>query len=272
MAETKKTTTGTAKKGGRPRKTAVVPETSAEDDFFQVAEVETAADTTENTVVPQSMEEKANVQAIDTQQTGKTYTDDEVQRMIAMAVAKAMQSVPTQPAAPQIIQVAADVEKVHFLWQAEVADDNVARFGEGGMYGQIVGKTGSFYVPKSELSRVLTERNRVFMKRRWLIVVSGLDDEEREALGVDYKEGELLDKRAFQKMVDLGDELLEIYPKLCDGHKRMVAQRWAEAYEEGNPNVTRERTVKLNEMSKAAGSTRGDFIGIIERMNAQDAQ
>ena len=73
-------------------------------------------------------------------------------------------------------------------------------------------------------------------------------------------------------MVDLGDELLEIYPKLCDGHKKMVAQRWAEAYEEGNPNVTRERTVKLNEMSKAAGSTRGDFIGIIERMNAQDAQ
>lgn len=272
MAETKKNATGTAKKGGRPRKTAVVPETSAEDDFFHVAEVETAADTTENTAVPQSAEEKVGVQKAETQETAKTYTDDEVQRMIAMAVAKAMQSVPTQPVAPQIIQVAADTEKVHFLWQAEVADDNVTRFGEGGMYGQIVGKTGSFYVPKSELSRVLTERNRVFMKRRWLIVVSGLDAEEREALGVDYKDGEILDKRAFSKMVDLGDELLAIYPKLCDGHKKMVAQRWAEAYEAGNPNVTRERTVKLNEMSKAAGSARGDFIGIIERMNARDAQ
>jgi hypothetical protein len=266
MAETKKNTTGTAKKGGRPKKTAVVPQTAAEDDFFRITDAE------ESSEAPQIAVESVNEKKPETQESKKTYTDDEVQRMIAMAVAKAMQSVPTQPAAPQIIQVAADTEKVHFLWQAEVADDNVARFGEGGMYGQIVGKTGSFYVPKSELSRVLTERNRVFMKRRWLIVVSGLDDEEREALGVDYKDGEILDKRAFSKMIDLGDELLEIYPKLCDGHRKMVAQRWAEAYEAGNPNVTRERTVKLNEMSKAAGSARGDFTGIIERMNAQDAQ
>ena len=269
MAETKKNATGTAKKGGRPRKEAVVPETSAEDDFFQIAESE------EVTEAPQAAEEKETA-AEESHEAhaaeSKSYTEDEVQRMISMAVAKAMQSVPTQPVMPQVIQVAAETEKVHFLWQAEVADDNVTRFGDGGMYGQIVGKTGSFYVPKSDLSRILTERNRVFLKRRWLIVVSGLDAEEREALGVDYKEGEILDKRAFSKMVDLGDELLEIYPKLCEGHKKMVAQRWAEAYEAGNPNVTRERTVKLNEMSKAAGSARGDFTGIIERMNAQDAQ
>lgn len=263
MAETKKKTGETAKKSGRPRKAAVVPETAAEDDFFQIAEEEEKIE-----VDAKPAEEKAPEKEAEQ----KTYTEEDVQRMISMAVAKAMQSVPTQPAAPQIIQVAADTEKVHFLWQAEVADDNIVRFGEGGMYGQIVGKTGSFYVPKSELSRVLTERNRVFLKRRWLIVVSGLDKEEREALGVDYQDGEILDQKAFQKMVELGDKLLDIYPKLCDGHKKMVAQRWAEAYEEGNPNVTRERTVKLNEMSKAAGSTRGDFIGIIERMNAQDAQ
>ncbi len=268
MAETKKNAAGTAKKGGRPRKEAVVPETSAEDDFFQIAESEEAAE------APQAAEEKetAAEEVHEPHAESKSYTEDEVQRMIAMAVAKAMQSVPTQPVMPQVIQVAAETEKVHFLWQAEVADDNVTRFGDGGMYGQIVGKTGSFYVPKSDLSRILTERNRVFLKRRWLIVVSGLDAEEREALGVDYKDGEILDKRAFSKMVDLGDELLAIYPKLCEGHKKMVAQRWAEAYEAGNPNVTRERTVKLNEMSKAAGSARGDFTGIIERMNAQDAQ
>lgn len=51
-------------------------------------------------------------------------------------------------------------------------------------------------MPKPDLSRILTEMNRRFMAQRWLLVVSGLTDEEREALGVDYKSGEVLDKRA----------------------------------------------------------------------------
>lgn len=185
---------------------------------------------------------------------------------------EAMQKQMEALAKPQVVQVMADTEKVHFLWQAEVSDSNVVHFGDGGMYGRIVGKTGSFYVPKSDLSRVLTEVNRLHLKRRWLIIVSGLDEEERVALGVDYKEGELLDKRAFAKMVDLGDEILEIYPALCEGHKRMVAQRYAEAFHKNNPNVTRERILALNAMSKEAGSEKGDFTPIIEMMNQRDAE
>lgn len=185
---------------------------------------------------------------------------------------EAMQKQMESLAKPQVVQVMADTEKVHFLWQAEVSDSNVVHFGDGGMYGRIVGKTGSFYVPKSDLSRVLTEVNRLHLKRRWLIIVSGLDDEERIALGVDYKEGELLDKRAFAKMVDLGDEILEIYPALCEGHKKMVAQRYAEAFRKNNPNVTRERVLALNAMSKEAGSEKGDFAPIIEMMNQRDAE
>ena len=185
---------------------------------------------------------------------------------------EAMQKQMESLAKPQVVQVMADTEKVHFLWQAEVSDSNVVHFGDGGMYGRIVGKTGSFYVPKSDLSRVLTEVNRLHLKRRWLIIVSGLDDEERAALGVDYKEGELLDKRAFAKMVDLGDEILEIYPALCEGHKKMVAQRYAEAFHNNNPNVTRERVLALNAMSKEAGSEKGDFTPIIEMMNQRDAE
>ena len=185
---------------------------------------------------------------------------------------EAMQKQMESLAKPQVVQVMADTEKVHFLWQAEVSDSNVVHFGDGGMYGRIVGKTGSFYVPKSDLSRVLTEVNRLYLKRRWLIIVSGLDDEERVALGVDYKEGELLDKRAFAKMVDLGDEILEIYPALCEGHKKMVAQRYAEAFHKNNPNVTRERVLALNAMSKEAGSEKGDFTPIIEMMNQRDAE
>ena len=203
------------------------------------------------------------------------YTAEQVQQMMkeaaAAAVAEALKNIPQQ-AAPQVVQVSASTEQVHFLWMAPVADDNVIQFGDGGMYGNIVGKTGSFYVPKPDLSRILTEQNRRFMKERWLIVVSGLNGEEREALGVNYREGELLDKRAFARMVELGDGLLDIYPTLCEGHKMMAAQMYADAYRQGSRYVTRERTVKLNALSKRKDHEKGDFIAIIEDMNAEDAR
>lgn len=203
------------------------------------------------------------------------YTAEQVQQMMkeaaAAAVAEALKNIPQQTA-PQIVQVSTSAEQVHFLWMAPVADDNVVQFGDGGMYGNIVGKTGSFYVPKPDLSRILTEMNRRFMAQRWLLVVSGLTDEEREALGVDYKPGEVLDKRAFAKLVELGDELLNIYPALCEGHKVMAAQMYADAYRQGSRYVTRERTVKLNALSKRKGHEKGDFIAIIEDMNEKDAK
>lgn len=204
----------------------------------------------------------------------KLYTEEEVaeiaRQAAASAVAETMKNVPQTT--PQIVQYGADAQKVHFLWMAEVADDNAVQFGDGGMYGSIVGKTGSFYVPKSDLSRILTSMNRKFLDDRWLIVVSGLDDEEREALGVNYHEGELLDRKAFAKMVELGDELIEIYPALCEGHKQMVAQRYADAFAAGSPYVTRERAVKLNELSRRKGHERGDFVHIVEEMNERDAR
>lgn len=175
--------------------------------------------------------------------------------------------------APQVVQVAPqEAERVHFLFEAEVADDNIFSPGENGRYGRIIGKTGSFYVPKNEISSVMDAQFRSMLENRWIIVVSGLSEDEREAFGVDYKEGEYLDKKAFAKMVDLGDEMLEIYPKLCKGHQEMVAKRYYEAYKNGNPKVTRELVVELNKLSRKAGSEKGDFIGIIEMMNEADTK
>lgn len=249
-----------------------------------MAKTTTTKKTTKATNKPQeAAEEKVVAEATEPTEVVETTPEEPVatpseadalreQNELLKKQLEAMQKQMESLAKPQVVQVMADTEKVHFLWQAEVSDSNVVHFGDGGMYGRIVGKTGSFYVPKSDLSRVLTEVNRLHLKRRWLIIVSGLDDEERVALGVDYKEGELLDKRAFAKMVDLGDEILEIYPALCEGHKKMVAQRYAEAFHKNNPNVTRERVLALNAMSKEAGSEKGDFTPIIEMMNQRDAE
>lgn len=183
-----------------------------------------------------------------------------------------MQKMMEAAARPQIVQIGGDTERVQFLWQAEVANDNVVIFGDGGMYGRIVGKTGTFSVPKTDLSRLLDSMNRFFLDKRWLIVVDGLNETEREMLGVNYSEGEILDRKAFARMVELEGEILDIYPKLCASHKEMVAKRYNEAYQTGNPHVKRDVVVELNRLSKAAGSKDGDFTAIIEAMNAADAK
>ena len=170
---------------------------------------------------------------------------------------------------PQVVQVTASTEQVHFLWQAPVADDNVQDFGPGGMYGRIIGKTGEFFVPKNDLSRILDNITRMCLDRRWLIVVDGLSEDEREALGVNYSEGELLDRKAFAKMIELGDKILEIFPALCEGHKEMVAKRFYEGWMEKNPYIHRDTVAELNRMAKDAGMKNNAFSTIIEGMNAE---
>lgn len=182
---------------------------------------------------------------------------------------------------PRIIQVMADTEKVTMRFQAEIADDNVAVFGANGMYGQVTGKVGTVVVPKSEWSRFYDESNRRMIDRRWLIVLSGMSDEEREIYNCAYKEGEVLDEEAFRKLLSMGRELLAVFPKLCIEHQEMVGRRFIEAWESGAPEAQdRELIVALNEMSKEsyrkAGvrdeRRKGIFQPVIEGLNAKDIQ
>lgn len=174
---------------------------------------------------------------------------------------------------PQVIQVAADTERVHFLWQADVADYNLVTFGPGGMYGSITGKTGTFSVPKNELSRILDDRTRRMIAYRWLIVLDGLTDDERESLGVDYKEGELLDRRTFAKMVELSkDEICEIFPKLCNSHKEMVGRRFYEEWHNRNENVTRDKVIALRNLVRDEGLDIQAFQQILLEMNASEEE
>jgi len=206
----------------------------------------------------------------------QAFTKSDVEKMIADALAKQAEAFQHT----QVIRVQADVERVLFLWQAPVADYNVIEFGDNGMYGRITGQVGRFYVPKPELARVLTQANRDHIDRRWLIVLDGLTDDEREAMNCKYKDGEILDKGAFAKLVAIGDDILALYPKLCDSHKLIVAQRYLEAFENGSKYVTRERVLKLNDMSKKDNAKlpegnplkRGAFASIIDKMNEQDAK
>lgn len=217
-------------------------------------------------VTETAVEEVKTVERPVAEPAPQMFTEADVQAMIAKAVADAM----AQAQKPQIVQIAADVERVQFLYMAEVADDNLYEIGPSGMYGRIVGKTGSFSVPKPDLSRVMDSMFRLMLERRQIIVVSGMTDEEREAYGVNYRDGEVLDKRAFTRMVELGDQMISIFPQLCAGHREMVAKRYYEAYVSGNPAVTREIVVELNKQSRELDGGEGKFVKIIEMMNEAD--
>lgn len=212
------------------------------------------------------------------EQRPKTETEREVDELKAL-VSRLQQQLAENK--PQVVQVMADVEKVVMRFQAEVADDNVAVFGANAMYGQVTGKSGTVIVPKSEWSRFYTESVRGMINRRWLIVLSGLSDDERKAYNCVYREGEILDEKAFMNLLDMGRELLAVFPALCQDHKEMMCCRIRDAWAAGDSRVNdRDLIVALNELSKEGTETlpandlkrKGLLWPVIEAMNEKDAE
>lgn len=228
-----------------------------------MASTTTRKTTTRKTTAKKTAEQPAIIES----KTETLVDDGKIAQLEALvkSQAEAIEQLKAQlsakPAAPSID----NREKVVFLWQAPVADYNVIEFGKEGSYGRISGNSGMVMIPKDELSQVMDTRIRHYLDMRWLIILSGLDDQEREMFGVNYKEGEYLSREAFMDVVGQGEQILEIYPKLCDAHKEMVAKFYYEAWAE-NRGVKREIVVALNKISKHDA-----FKSIIEEMNERDA-
>lgn len=210
-----------------------------------------------------ALEAAEKVEASEEKNAPAVFTAEDVQRMIAEAMAKQQAEFAKQQAefakqlaqvqTPQVIQYSGDSEKVIMRFQAEVADDNVAEFGQGGMFGKVTGKRGTIQIPKSEFSRFYTEQTKWMMEKRWLIVLSGMTDEERELYGVKYRPGEALDDMAFAKMLDMSDEeMLKTFPALCESCREMVARRFRDAYSKRDHRVVGRLDLvrALNRMSK----------------------
>lgn len=197
----------------------------------------------------------------------KSYSEAELQAMIAAAVAKAMAELAAKPAEKP---AAPARERVMLLWMAPVAEDNVQDFGPQGRFGRITGPYGSFYVPKDDFPQILDGMARMFLERRWLIVVSGLDEAERDAFGVNYKPGELLDQQAFRRLAEQGMKLLDIYPALCPGHKKIVAASVYEAWKGGNKAVTRGLVKELNRLCRKTDHEERTFRAILDEMNVAE--
>ena len=241
MARTKKTVTETAEQ------LETVKEVKAEIAEEEAAKVETVKET-------ETVKEAAP-------QGGKVYTEAEIQALVASAVSRAV--------ADMRIRETPKSERVMLLWQAPVADDNTQEFGPSGRLGRVIGPTGTLFVPHDDFPQIIDAQVRLFLERRWLIVLSGLDEDEKIAYGVNYKPNEYLDRAAFAKVAAQGEKLLEIYPQLCDGNREIVAKAYYEAWQNHDSAVNRGLTEQLDALCKRIDPAQTAFHTILEEMAAK---
>lgn len=234
----------------RPRKNTVDNETE-----LGTVEMQESVDTaTESAVEPTTSVESAEQEA---QSMSKKSSEVNIEAL--MAHVKELEA-----------QVAASKDSNSPVVQLEyidcVSDQNELDLGD---YGYIRGSTGSIDVPKKEFGgRFMTPLARWLLDTRRLVVLNGLTSNERKRYGVDYKEGEVMDTQAFDRLLDMSQEkLVSIFERLCDDHRWFVARRFITAFEKGDNRVSREKVEVLNNMSKTETFPEGMFAPVLKGMN-----
>lgn len=198
-----------------------------------------------------------------TKKPEKTYTEKQVNDLIKKAVKQALE----ENQAQTIVQVSKE-EYVTVLLITAVADDTSVSIGEIGKINR-AGNTLDIE-KKTFLQCMGNPVVDTLLRKRKLIVVNGLTDEERERFGLLYEEGELLTQKAYFKLLDFTrEEIVSIFEKLCEEHKRVVAKMYMTAYFDRNDNRVNLETVRdLNRLSKSVEKD-GLFKTIIDDIGAK---
>lgn len=194
----------------------------------------------------QITEAKAEATAVETKEPEKTFTETEVKAMLSDLKKEMMEEfAKTQPA---VVQVAKE-EYVSLLYVGAISQGTVVNMGPLGRFT----RAGAMIdVRKKEFLNGQTMVVSKLLEKRHVIVVDGLTDDERARYGLDYKEGEVLTKKAFERLLQFSeDELFAVFTRLCDQHKGIVCKIFiSEYFEKNNPDVTLGKVKKLNNATK----------------------
>lgn len=164
-----------------------------------------------------------------------------VKELVAEAAAKAVAEALAQ-------RGSAPAEMVTVLYLDEINQDATLTIPE---YGSIR-PMAYLEIPKKEFgNKFMSALVRRLIAARKLIVTDGLTKEERRRWNCDYREGEVMDMRVFDHMLDFStEELAAVFENLCEDHQRLVACRMITAKEKGDNRVSVEKARRLNEISK----------------------
>lgn len=207
-----------------------------------------------------------------------TFTQEQVQAMIDAALRKYAEEHKAEPEEEHKAEQQSD-GVVTIIWQAEVNDANELLIGPNGKYGVITGKHAVIPIQHRDfVSDFRTTTMQYYLRTRNLIVVDGLTDDERRVYGLEYKQGEYLEPAVYERLIEMGDGVVEIFPKLHPTWREMVATKFTDAYENHTLKCSREALLEMNRISKKdyenlpKGDMRrkGCFWAIIHAMNADD--
>ena len=157
---------------------------------------------------------------------------------------------------------------VKLLYIDSVIENNEIPIGGGRI---ISGSGRRFSVKLSDFEGTfLTPLVMKLLKKRKFIVLDGLNKEQREQYGVDYKPGEILKNDGMFDWFFDGPipAVSEAFADLCPEHRALVAARFMEAFERGDNRLTRDRIEALNEVSKKDfADKKGAFTPILKAIN-----
>lgn len=108
------------------------------------------------------------------------------------------------------------------------------------------------------------------IRRKKLIILDGLTEEQREMYGCNYGENEIIRSEGmFDALLNMPvSEMARIFSALCPEHRNLVAKRFISAYEKGDNRLSRDRIEALNKISKADyADGKGAFTAILRAMN-----
>ena len=210
----------------------------------------------------------------------ETFTKEQVQALVEAAVKEAMAKMQAATA-NSVVQVTAEKPMVKLLFMDSCSDDNYIQFGNNGKFGSITGPIGRFSVSRDDFFGEFRDNFvQLLLKKRKLLVMDGLTDEERAMYEVSYAPNEVMSEDMFRNFVERPEKLLDVYQDLCPAYKDAVASKFLEAYENGDKRIlgNRDLIVKLNKLSKKLyrdlpdvdPRRDGDFIAIIRGMNERD--
>ena len=156
-------------------------------------------------------------------QTGeKTYTESEVTTLLSamQAQIEALQAkISAAQTAPEPTKREDGVVVLYYV--PACSPDNEASLGQ---YGIV--RPGQYIeIPKKEFGHFMGAQARKFVQKRRLLVLSGLNDEERRRWNCEYRPGETLTEGAFDNLLNLSEQkIAELFEALCPEHRKAVAR------------------------------------------------
>lgn len=196
--------------------------------------------------------EKEKVSQQKSKKAAKEYTLEDIQKVLSTPEAQAIMQaiIAKELSAQKKEQYVPQVEKpVSILYMGMGAEGSMVHLND--KLGDIPVQGGTRDIPKKEFMENLTPGVLKRMRDRRLIILDGFTDDERERYGVNYKDGELIGKDVYFKLLGMDeDKIVSIFKKACPRHKQLIASIFADAYSNHDNRINLPLIKRLNSASK----------------------